>query len=393
MTLDLSALAARASEIYHCSDCNYCVDAVWAERGLEHVCATIEHHTHASSYSGGGFMRAARALLEGTELAPSALAERVFSCTGCGNCEVVCPIGLHPAGIGQDLREALAAADELPAGVRALRQQMREEGNAWGQPASARAAWAQGLGFAPEAAATLHYAPGCAAAFGRPAEARAAVALMQAAGERVHVDAMQDRCCGAPLREAGLQADAAFAQEAMVARGLQWPVVTSGQECVAGWRAAVGEAQARTFGEWLLAALQSGRLQAHRRLSLPAPVQVFDSCSHRRLDGTPDATRAVLGALGVEVANPVLEARHAVCCGASGPLGALHAHSAQRMGAARAAGLVDVLLVAGDIRCLAHVAGVAGLGSEQVFGLAEFVLRFFDLEAALMPPPATGSGT
>ena len=379
MTLDLSALSARASELYHCSDCNYCVDAVWAERGLEHVCATIEHHTPASSYSGGGFMRAARALLEGVDLAPAALAERVFSCTGCGNCEAVCPIGLHPASIGQDLREALAAADELPAGVRAVRQQMREQGNAWGQPAEARAHWADGLSFSTLDDATLHYAPGCSVVFGRPAEARAAVRLLQAAGERVHFEAAADRCCGAPLREAGLQSDAAFAERALGGRDLPTRVVTSGQECVAGWRAGLDAARVDAFSDWLLSALERGRLNAVLHRPLPAPVQVFDSCSARRLQGTPDAARAVLQALGVAVANDALAARHVVCCGAAGPLGALHAESAMRMGAARAGYLEGSLLVAGDIRCLTHVAAAAGLGSEQVFGLAEFVTRFFTL--------------
>ena len=382
MPLELSGLAAYSRELYHCSDCNYCVDAVWAERGLEHVCATIEHHSPAISYSGSGFMRAARALLEGAELAPASLAERVFSCTGCGNCEAVCPIGLHPAHVGQILREALAAADELPVPVREVRQRMREHGNAWSLSAERRTQWARGLAFERLEDATLHYAPGCAAAFGRPAEARAAVAVLRAAGERVHFDPSADRCCGAPLREAGLQADTAFAERALGTRELPSRVVTSGQECVAGWRAGVGDTRADTFSEWLLAALAGGSLRATLRDPLPAPVQVFDSCSERRLSGAPDATRSVLQALGVEVANQALGARHVVCCGAAGPLGALHAESALRMGAARVGALEGNLLVAGDIRCLAHVTAAAGLGGEQTFGLAEFVTRFFTLAGA-----------
>ena len=379
MALDLSTLATHARELYHCSDCNYCVDAVWAERGLEHVCATMTHHSPASSYSGSGFMRAARALLEGVELAPAALAERVFSCTGCGNCEAVCPIGLHPAAVGETLRVALADADELPAPVRAVRQRMREHGNAWGLPAARRSAWADGVAFAPTDLATVHYAPGCAVAFARPAEARATVAVLQAAGERVHFDAAQDRCCGAPLREAGVQADAAFAERALGERALPGRVVTSGQECVASWRAGRESTQVQAFSEWLLSALETGRLQVCLREPLPAPVQVFDSCSERRLAGAPDRTRAVMQMLGVTVANDPLAARHVVCCGAAGPLGVLHADSALRMGAARATAVQDSLLVAGDVRCLSHVASAAGLGGEQTFGLAEFIARFFDV--------------
>jgi len=160
MSLNLSLLETFRKDLYHCSDCNYCVDAVWAERGMHHVCATITHHSPAISYSGRGFVLAARALLEGQALNPETVAERVFSCTGCGNCEASCPIGLRPAQVGQALRETLANEDILPPAIAALRGRMREQGNAYGAPRENRARWAEGLSFSAAVDASIHYALG-----------------------------------------------------------------------------------------------------------------------------------------------------------------------------------------------------------------------------------------
>lgn len=192
-----AGLAAFASDLYHCADCGYCVDAVWAERGINHVCPTISHHQPIASYSGRGYIAAARAWYEGADIDEDALAARVFACTGCGNCEQVCPIGLRPAQIGQLLRETLVTRGHAPASVEQLRVTMRAHGNPQAMPAAARGGWAEGLEFV-DAGATVLYAPGCAAAFNAPAEAAAAVALLALAGEQVAWRGDADRCCGAP---------------------------------------------------------------------------------------------------------------------------------------------------------------------------------------------------
>ena len=74
-----------ARELYHCADCNYCVDAVWPERGLQHVCPTLVHHAPFQSYSGRGYLAAARAWREGATLDLKALAK----CSGDRKVELV----------------------------------------------------------------------------------------------------------------------------------------------------------------------------------------------------------------------------------------------------------------------------------------------------------------
>lgn len=372
-------LAGFAGDLYHCADCGYCVDAVWAERGLEHVCPTIGHHLPVASYSGRGYLAAARAWHEGAALDLDVLAERVFTCTGCGNCEQVCPIGLRPTQVGQALREELVARGHAPASVDALRATMRACGNPSGHPSSARGAWAQGLQFAREDA-TLLYAPGCAATHGDPAEARAVVALLAAAGERVAWRGDDDRCCGAPLREVGLLDDAAYAARGLAAELPVARVVTSGLECRAAWRGALGE-QAVGFPEWLLDALARGRLRVRPRDH--SRVFAFDGCANRRpgTDGRPDPLREVLARIGVETVNDGLGAATAVCCGAAGGMPAMNPASAARMAGGRLAEVPAGLPVVGaDPRCLAHLAGAAGEAGPRLLGLAEFIAAHCDVE-------------
>jgi len=371
-------LGAFAADLYHCADCGYCVDAVWVERGIDHVCPTIGHHAPIASYSGRGFIAAARAWVEGAALDRDVLAERVFACTGCGNCEQVCPIGLRPAQVGAALREELVATGHAPASVDKLRAAMRTHGNPHARPAAERGAWAGELSFAAQDATVL-YAPGCACAYTAPGEAGAVVALMARAGERVAFRGDADRCCGAPLGEAGFVDDAAYAEQRLAHDVSAVCVVTSGLECWPAWHRALGaDTPVFSFSAWLLAALESGRL----RIAAPPSLRVhaFDACASRRRgaqSGTPDPLREVLARMGAVVVNDARFAAAAVCCGAAGTMAGLAPDSAQRMAQAR---LVDVahadVLVASDTRCGTHLAAAADAGTAPVVGLAAFVQQF-----------------
>ncbi len=369
-------LGEFARDYYHCADCSYCVDATWAERGIDHVCPTIAQHRPVASWSGRGYLLAARAWFEGAALDEQALAERVFACTGCGNCESVCPIGLRPAQIGATLREVLVERGHAPPAVAALRAAMRSHGNPYAAPAASRADWARELRFAGDDA-TLLYAPGCAAAWSAQSEAAAQVRVMQAAGERVAWRGGADRCCGAPLREAGCADDARQAETRLASDLAQTRVVTAGHECVPGWRrATAARAAVMSFGAWLHEALQSRRLSVTFDPALR--VHAFDGCTARRPGDArvADPLREILGLLEITPINDAHGSEYAVCCGAAGTMPAVAGASAQRMATARlvAPEQTDVLVVA-DARCRAHLGEAArAAGSAPVLGLAEFLL-------------------
>ncbi|WP_448508727.1 4Fe-4S dicluster domain-containing protein [Immundisolibacter sp.] len=297
-----------ADALYHCATCNYCVSAVWPERGIDGVCATLRNHSPAASYSGKGYLAAARALLEGEPLDLDCVAERAYACTTCGNCEAVCPIGMPPTAVVKALRETLHARGRAPAAALAVRDHVLTRQNPWGAPAAHDADWS--LGLAPHPQPDLWLLPGCAAAHRHPAEARAAAQLLTVMGFDVgwpqHLI-----CCGAPLTALGFAHDAA-AQHAALTAGLpeHATLAVLGGECLAQLHADGRPAQ--SVLQLLHAALHDGRLAVAARGDAPPPavVAVQDSCHlskpHHGLTDlhAPRQLRAVLAVLGCQVHRP-----------------------------------------------------------------------------------------
>jgi len=373
----LPRIEAFARDLYHCADCNYCVDAVWPERGLVHVCPTLQSHSPLTSYSGRGYLAAARAWREGAALDLPTLGERVFTCTTCGHCETVCPIGLRPTQIARALRGELWERDAVPEAARALREAMRRDGNPHGVARGARHAWQSTVAPAPAAARTVLYLPGCAAATAHPAEARAAVALIQQAGYAVATLGDADSCCGAPLFELGLDEDAAALREGLAAKcGGPRSIVVSGLECARSWaRRAPAAHRPEAFAPWLLARLEAGEF-VPRAAHVPPPVRLLDSCQTRDRDEHAPALRTLLARLGVAILESATAARHVVCCGAAGGMPRMAPDAAARMAAARL-GHDDGVWVGDDARCIAHLRAQAASTPARVFGIAEFVLHHF----------------
>lgn len=377
----LPLVAAFSRELYHCSDCNYCADAVWAERGIDHVCSTLAQHDSRPAYSGRGYVAAARAWLEGRAIEEHVLAERVFSCASCGNCEAVCPIGLHPRAINLALRGELLARGHAPAPIAALRAHLLTEDNPNGRPRAERQAWAAGL----ELSATpeVLYYPGCAVAYSRPAEARAAVRLMHAAGVRVGTLGPEEPCCGAPLRELGDGAGATRAAQRLgtaIAQGAQATFVYSGLDCRRQWSGETAFEGALSFGEWCLRAIESGRLRLAARGTFAA-VAVFDSCQAR---GTPAAAapRALLAQLGVPILNPD-PAAYGLCCRAGGGASTMAPGTAALMAESKLAEARAVSCLIGvDARCLSHLEAQRRPADPEVMTLAEFLSAHFELGVA-----------
>jgi Fe-S oxidoreductase len=368
--MELPLIEAFKQDLYHCSDCNYCVDAVWEERGIEHVCPTMEHHTRVTSYTGRGYITAARAWREGVALDLNALGERVFTCSTCGNCETVCPIGLRPTQVARALRGELWTHNAVPTAARDLRDRMKSDGNPNHVVREQRMAWLAGLDVNNQATATIIYLPGCAAATAHPIEARAAHKLMTAAGYNVETLGAQDSCCGAPLFELGLTEEANFLRTSLMSKlPPNVEIVASGLECLQQWRRA-GEVPT-SFAEWILRALESGRLRLVAKSALPS-VQIFDSCQSR--NDQANSLRRVLTKLGVQFIESGPTARHVVCCGAAGGMPCIEPQSTAQMARARIHAAKSAI-VGADVRCIAHIKCTNA--DAEIFGLAEFIEQAF----------------
>lgn len=375
----LPHLTEFLKDLYHCSDCGYCVEAIWEERGVEHICATLGSHSPALSYSGQGYLKLARAWVEGESLPLPELAERVFSCTGCGNCERICPIGLRPMHINRALRRELDDRGVAPGSAIAVREGMAAQQNPAAAPFAERYGWTSALDAGEDGEAL--YLPGCAAAHGRPAEARAAVALLNAAGVGVQLLGDADRCCGAPLRELGMAEDArrqgALLEERLAERGYGF-LLTSGCECANTF---AGVDRHRSFVAWLAEALREGALRPTARGGLPR-VACLESCQATlaaRAGAGDDnqGLRDLLAALGVEVIGDAASP-YRLCCGAAGGMVAMQPESSLAMARARIREISGAqALISADPRCVARFETAREAGDPPVYGVAEFIAQHF----------------
>ncbi|MGE0371019.1 MAG: 4Fe-4S dicluster domain-containing protein [Gammaproteobacteria bacterium] len=371
-TLPASFVEQYGEDLYHCASCNYCVDAVWAERGIAHVCATLEHHSPAPGYSGRGFIDIARALHEGRPLAVEAVAERVFTCTGCGNCETLCPIGLHPAAIGQSLREALTAAERLPEPVERARRGALERGEHRRESAFEQSPVTGGT--------TLSVFAGCSAS----SEARALAGWLADVGIDVDWRGGPERCCGAVLGALGdARRGRAWAAATAAELAGDEPTVVLGYECLASLGAAAAETL--SLPAWLIARIDAGRITLRARAGAAArDVYLFESCQLKPRPGVPAPpderdVRALLERLGIRMLNDRYPNVHVLCCGAGGALPAMQPEAALSMARGRVAGLAGAPVVALDPRCAAYVE--AASPDTPVAGLVEFLARTFELRA------------
>ena len=383
-------------DLYHCSDCGYCVEAVWEERDISHICATLQSHSPGLSYSGQGYLKTARAWIEGEDLPLSSIAEHAFTCTSCGNCERICPIGLRPMEINRALRSELIARDQAPETAVTIQQSVLAEQNPLGRAFTERYNWAGDQPSVEKNAnhGAIVYLPGCASAYSRPQEAQAALRLLLASGQSVDLLGDADRCCGAPLKELGFVDDAEESgrqlREALAQKSYS-TLLTSGCECANS----LSDSQSQTsFVAWLRSAINDKKLNLIAKSSLPN-VACVDSCQatlspETEPSGENDnqALYGILEHLGVSVNGGEKAARYALCCGAGGGAPTMHPTSSAEMASTR---ISDALaraesenaqldaIVSIDPRCVAHLDLARADTDPPVYGLAEFLDKYFNV--------------
>ncbi len=389
-----------AENLYHCSRCNYCVEMTWEERGIHHVCPTLLHHNPAPSYSGKGYLAVARALADGEEISRSTLADRLFACTTCGNCEQVCPIGLKPAQLVRALRADLVADGMAPPELVALADRIATSQNPAGLPQADRYRWREAASAEPVESASTLYLPGCSACYEAAPEAAATLRVLAKVGLKMHtVSVGDDRCCGAVLFETGHLDGARRQGTAMLdlieASGAKM-VVTSGAECLEALRSHYPAQLGREAKVPVMHALEllhkklcAEKPEARwtRRSDAPSSVALMDSChlskkSHGALSesGYPRITRELLTTLGCKVVPDETAAPYALCCGAAGGMPQLHPESSSRMAQAKLAELAQTqpqAVVCSSPLCAGQLRH-AEKPTLPIYGLFEFIDQFFE---------------
>ena len=135
-------------------------------------------------------------------------AETLWSCTTCGACADVCPLGISPMRMITDMRRYLIGEGGLRGSPAASLQKTDRSGNPWGLASGDRMGWAAGLNVplaSEQRPFEILYWVGCAAAYDRRAQkvARSFVRLLQAANVDFAVLGTEERCTGESARRIG----------------------------------------------------------------------------------------------------------------------------------------------------------------------------------------------
>jgi Fe-S oxidoreductase/nitrate reductase gamma subunit len=263
-------------------------------------------------------------------------AETLWSCTTCGACADVCPLGISPMRMITDMRRFLIGEGSLRGSPAAALQKTDRAGNPWGMPPSDRLAWAAGLNVplaSEQADFDVLYWVGCAAAYDRRSQkiARSVVRLLQAARVNFAVLGPEERCTGESARRMGdellFQQLAAQNVETLARRNVR-RIVAHCPHCLNSLRndypQAGGNYEVVHHSQFLAELIENRRLPQVMAANTKGPSITFhDPCYLARVSGITETPRSVLAsAVGGTTASPLVELprsrRHTSCCGAGG---------------------------------------------------------------------------
>ncbi|MCP4784544.1 MAG: 4Fe-4S dicluster domain-containing protein [Fuerstiella sp.] len=263
--------------------------------------------------------------------------ETLWSCTTCGACANICPIGVSPQRMITDMRRYLIGEGKLRGAPAASLQKTQRSGNPWGLPAEERFAWAEGLKVPtvvenPEF--EILYWVGCAASYDRRIQrvARSIVKLLNAADVSFAVLGSQERCTGESARRMGdeflFQELAAANVENLNEHGVK-RIVAHCPHCVNSllhdYPQMNGRYEVVHHSQLLAQLIKEGRLEA----APEAPggdsgkVTFHDPCYLARAVGVTEPPRQILakgkcGGKPEQVVELSRNRQQTACCGAGG---------------------------------------------------------------------------
>jgi heterodisulfide reductase subunit D len=257
--------------------------------------------------------------------------QTVFRCTLCGNCQEVCPVGIHLKELWLDVRQDLNRSRYYPEKIDAISNNLAESHNVFAEDNEERAEWVEecddssGQGFCKEEADTVYFT-GCVAAF-YPVAQQIPVALVdifQAADVDFTLLGQDEWCCGFPLLGAGLGEQArdfiTHNLEAVAAKGAS-NVVFSCPSCYQMWREYYpysGQVSIFHSTQFLLQLIRKKRLRFGES---PLKVTYHDPCDLGRGAREFEAARALIRSVpGIELVELERNRENCRCCGGGGNL-------------------------------------------------------------------------
>ncbi|SRR6056297_13258 len=267
------------------------------------------------------------------------------SCTQCGRCSLLCPMGIHIQSMIQVVRNGIAAAGMAPAELQAVADEQKDKGSILGAgPDKLREVVekvkAKGIDVPLDKDKADVMVLSSALDFLKDEEVLAATArIMNKIGANwtIKSDGFESANFGALAGDRQAQrriskriidaAASAGAKKVIVAEcGHAYPVLR--------WEAATMYGKELPFeflsvAEYLGQEVKAGRLKLKKVNGGDSHVTFHDPCKIGRLGGTFDEPRDVLKAMGVKLTEMESHGRTNLCCGGGG--GVLMLKSAKRL--------------------------------------------------------------
>jgi heterodisulfide reductase subunit D len=255
--------------------------------------------------------------------------DTVFRCTLCGNCQEVCPVGIHLKSLWLSLRNDLFHSSVYPEKINMIRDNLAESHNVFAEDNEERADWVEDMKNAPEDGlikerAQVVYFTGCVASY-FPLAQKIPVALAEIL-DRSNVDftllGEEEWCCGFPMLGAGLKDMLhPFVEHNLRAvrdKGAKKAIFAC-PSCYQMWREHYPrEVQIAHASEFLMELVKKKRVPLK---PLDITVTYHDPCDLGRGARVFEAPREVIRSVpGVKFVELPRNREHCQCCGGGGNL-------------------------------------------------------------------------
>ena len=319
-----------------CTNCQSCADACPAVKAAGDGQLSALHrmkglHQILKSRKGGILSKlfGAKPL---TDEQWKAYSETVYRCTLCGNCQEVCPVGIHLKDLWLSLREDLVDSKHFPKKIKMIKSNLEKSRNVFNEDNEERAEWVEDMDDPPDDLhvkdeAEVVYFTGCTAAY-FPVAQKIPLALADIL-VKAEVDftlmGEDEWCCGFPLLGAGLKdLFAEFADhnvEAVLEKGAK-EVVFACPSCYEMWKEHYPyKKKGLTIyhsTQYLEKLIKEGRLPFE---NLDLTVTYHDPCDlgrgAREFDAPREVIQSIPGVTFVELPN---NRENCNCCGGGGNL-------------------------------------------------------------------------